>query len=251
MSGNNSPKLEDDSSMAEDKSKSGDDNNSPEADDNNSESGDDNKSDARDGKSESDANNDESDDDKSGSGDNNSEFEDEKSEHDNDGSFEPEDVPEKICALFKQLNPEHIINSIKEVVLGDIEHLVKMADDRELDASTIIMLFDEAMKTRTGKATIIALNAAALVVCIVMIVFPLPTAAPVLGALGFTEAGPAAGSIAAACQSTFGTNAMFSTLQSAAMAGYGAPVIAGVVQGAAAAGATFASFNLFEAFDGF
>ena len=44
---------------------------------------------------------------------------------------------------------------------------------------------------------------------------------------------------------------MFSTLQSAAMAGYGAPVVAGVVQGAAAAGATVASFNLFEAFDGF
>ena len=55
------------------------------------------------------------------------------------------------------------------------------------------MLFDEAMKTRTGHVTLIALAAAALVVCIVMLVYPMSVAAPFLGALGFTHAGPAAG----------------------------------------------------------
>lgn len=35
--------------------------------------------------------------------------------------------------------------------------------------------------------------AAALVVCIVMLVYPMSVAAPFLGALGFTHAGPATG----------------------------------------------------------
>lgn len=112
---------------------------------------------------------------------------------DENKSSEPENVPEHICALFHQLNPEHIINGIKKTVSGDIEHLFDMARSRELNAGTIIMLFDEAMKTRTGHVTLIALAAAALVVCIVMLVYPMSVAAPFLGALGFTHAGPAAG----------------------------------------------------------
>ncbi|KAI4758612.1 esterase [Aureobasidium sp. EXF-3400] len=44
--------------------------------------------------------------------------------------------------------------------------------------------------------------------------------------------------------SAYGVNAMFSTLQSAAMGGYGVPAVAGAVQGAAAAGAGFAAHNL-------
>lgn len=112
---------------------------------------------------------------------------------DENKSPEPENVPEHICALFHQLNPEHIINGIKKTVSGDIEHLFDMARSRELNAGTIIMLFDEAMKTRTGHVTLIALAAAALVVCIVMLVYPMSVAAPFLGALGFTHAGPAAG----------------------------------------------------------
>ncbi|TIA58972.1 hypothetical protein D6C76_10540 [Aureobasidium pullulans] len=194
---------------------------------------------------------------------------------DENKSSEPENVPEHICALFHQLNPEHIINGIKKTVSGDIEHLFDMARSRELNAGTIIMLFDEAMKTRTGHVTLIALAAAALVVCIVMLVYPMSVAAPFLGALGFTHAGPAAGSIAAAYQSTFGANAMFATLQSAAMGGYGTPVVVGCVQGtaaamagwgtpivigcvqgtaavgaAAAAGVAVHGFNMWKSFDG-
>lgn len=83
------------------------------------------------------------------------------------------------------------------------------------------------------------------------------------------------GSIAAAYQSTFGANAMFATLQSAAMGGYGAPVVVGCVQGtaaamagwgtpivigcvqgtaavgaAAAAGVAVHGFNMWKSFDG-
>lgn len=64
------------------------------------------------------------------------------------------------------------------------------------------------------------------------------------------------GSIAAAYQSTFGANAMFATLQSAAMGGYGTPVVVGCVQGTAAVGAAAAAgvavhgFNMWKSFDG-
>lgn len=49
---------------------------------------------------------------------------------------------------------------------------------------------------------------------------------------------------------------MFATLQSAAMGGYGAPVVVGCVQGTAAVGAAAAAgvavhgFNMWKAFDG-
>jgi len=44
-------------------------------------------------------------------------------------------------------------------------------------------------------------------------------------------------SLVAAFQSAWGVNALFSLLQSAAMGGYGAPIVAGVVQAASVAGA--------------
>ncbi|KAK7545633.1 hypothetical protein IWX49DRAFT_640369 [Phyllosticta citricarpa] len=59
---------------------------------------------------------------------------------------------------------------------------------------------------------------------------------PLLGMLGFTAAGPAAGSIAAAWQASIGPVAargFFATLQSAATGGYGAPVVGGVVRAVA------------------
>ncbi|KAI7479516.1 hypothetical protein KC351_g7509 [Hortaea werneckii] len=57
---------------------------------------------------------------------------------------------------------------------------------------------------------------------------------PLLGALGFTSLGPAAGTAAAWFQATFGTTAVFSTLQSYMMAGYGVPIVGGIVQAGAA-----------------
>ena len=44
-------------------------------------------------------------------------------------------------------------------------------------------------------------------------------------------------SLVASFQSSWGINALFSLLQSAAMGGYGAPIVAGAVKGAAALGA--------------
>ena len=43
-------------------------------------------------------------------------------------------------------------------------------------------------------------------------------------------------SLVAAFQSAWGVNALFSLLQSAAMGGYGAPIVAGVMKGASAVG---------------
>ena len=49
----------------------------------------------------------------------------------------------------------------------------------------------------------------------------------------FAFADLCAGSAAVAAQSTFGVGAVFSALQSAAMGGYGVPIVAGVVKGGA------------------
>ncbi|KAI7331323.1 hypothetical protein KC354_g18285 [Hortaea werneckii] len=57
------------------------------------------------------------------------------------------------------------------------------------------------------------------------------------GAFGFTGLGPAAGTAAAWLQAAFGTTAVFSTLQSYMMGGYGVSIVGGIVQaGAAVAG---------------
>ncbi|KAI1261478.1 hypothetical protein F5Y18DRAFT_198848 [Xylariaceae sp. FL1019] len=64
---------------------------------------------------------------------------------------------------------------------------------------------------------------------------PMAVAAPVLGVLGFGAAGPVAGGIAAGVQAGVGNvvaPSVFATLQSAAMGGYGAAVVGGVVQAA-------------------
>ncbi|KAI7233590.1 hypothetical protein KC330_g5278 [Hortaea werneckii] len=82
---------------------------------------------------------------------------------------------------------------------------------------------------------------AAQIICLVILAVPAIVTVPLLGALGFTSLGPAAGKYqgtAAACfQATFGTPALFSALQSYMMAGYGVPIVGGTVQaGAAVAG---------------
>ena len=73
---------------------------------------------------------------------------------------------------------------------------------------------------------------------------------PMLGILGFTRAGPAAGPAAAAAEAAIGPVAArggFATLQSAAMGGYGAAVVAGGTQaGALIASGAVAAWNYFE-----
>ncbi|THV64432.1 hypothetical protein D6D28_09910 [Aureobasidium pullulans] len=162
-------------------------------------------------------------------------------------SPQPDDTPESIWTLIKQLRFRDLINAIKQTVIAikqtvidDFQHLANVARGRKLSFETIALLVTEFVKTRTGRAIIIALVVVAFVVAVVILVYPMCVAAPFLGALGFTHAGPAAGSIAAAVQTPFGVGALFSTLQSAAMAGYGVAVVSGVVQSAAAAGVAFA-----------
>ncbi|KAI7511974.1 hypothetical protein KC347_g2921 [Hortaea werneckii] len=78
---------------------------------------------------------------------------------------------------------------------------------------------------------------AAQIIWPVILAVPAIIAMPPLGALGFTGIGPAAGTAAAWFQAAFGTNVVFSTLQSYMMGGYGVSVVGGIVQaGAAVAG---------------
>ncbi|KAI7375262.1 hypothetical protein KC336_g20024 [Hortaea werneckii] len=78
---------------------------------------------------------------------------------------------------------------------------------------------------------------AAQIIWPVILAVPAIITMPLFGALGFTGLGPAAGTVAAWYQATFGTTAVFSTLQSYMMGGYGVSVVGGIVQaGAAVAG---------------
>ncbi|KAF2753406.1 hypothetical protein EJ05DRAFT_541919 [Pseudovirgaria hyperparasitica] len=66
----------------------------------------------------------------------------------------------------------------------------------------------------------------------IMIFQPALIFGPLLSLMGFTAVGPAAGSLAAAWQASLGTVAggsLFAILQSAAMAGYGAVIVGGVL----------------------
>ncbi|KAF2465909.1 uncharacterized protein BDR25DRAFT_80967 [Lindgomyces ingoldianus] len=74
------------------------------------------------------------------------------------------------------------------------------------------------------------------IACATLFLVPSLIVAPVLSILGFTSVGVATGTIAAGVQSIIGpvmAGGMFATLTSAAMGGYGAATVAGVVSGAA------------------
>ncbi|KAM4060323.1 interferon-induced 6-16 family protein [Hirsutella rhossiliensis] len=78
-----------------------------------------------------------------------------------------------------------------------------------------------------------------------MVAAPALVATPLLGAAGFGAAGVTAGSAAAAVQSVMGSvvaPSLFSTLQSAAMGGYGVVVVHGAVQGLGALAAIIAGY---------
>ncbi|KAF2865081.1 hypothetical protein BDV95DRAFT_456288, partial [Massariosphaeria phaeospora] len=72
--------------------------------------------------------------------------------------------------------------------------------------------------------------------CIIIpIVFTAATPT-ILGAIGFSSAGPVVGSLAAAIQAQIGlvgAGSLFAIVQSAAMAGYGLPIVLGTVWGGA------------------
>lgn len=159
-------------------------------------------------------------------------------------------LPDGLHKLFTQVNLEDITKAITNVTLADFTHLINTAKGRELNAETVTKLYEEASKLHGAGTTLMA---AALVMFVIIFCFPMAVATPFLTALGVTNIGPAAGtdvhkslflkitdfavaSLVAAFQSAWGVNALFSLLQSAAMGGYGAPIVAGVVQAASAAG---------------
>ncbi|KAI4730228.1 hypothetical protein E4T49_02144 [Aureobasidium sp. EXF-10728] len=150
---------------------------------------------------------------------------------------------EDMWTLLKQLRICDFLTAIKQVVLGDFQRLVNVTKGRPLNFETVALLFKESIKTRTG---LTALNIFAVVVCIILLVYPMAIASPFLSAAGFTDAGPAAGSVAAATQATFGVGAVFSTLQSAAMAGYGVTVVATVAQATVIASTAIAAYKLWN-----
>ncbi|KAH0348892.1 hypothetical protein KCU83_g5926, partial [Aureobasidium melanogenum] len=154
-----------------------------------------------------------------------------------------DNVSEDIWTRIKQLRIRDLVNAIKQIVLNDFQHLINVARGRQLNLETAILLFKEFVKTRTGCAILITL---AVVIGITLFVYPMAVASPFLTTIGFTSAGPAGESVAAAAQSTLGVGAVFSTFQSAAMAGYGATIVAGVVQVAVIAVTAVAGYKLWN-----
>ncbi|KAF2158777.1 hypothetical protein M409DRAFT_61365 [Zasmidium cellare ATCC 36951] len=69
--------------------------------------------------------------------------------------------------------------------------------------------------------------------CLLVIVIPGVMATPALLGLGFGSGGPMAGWLAAAFQSMYGTPLAFSTLQSAAMGGWGVAIVNSIIQASA------------------
>jgi hypothetical protein len=108
-----------------------------------------------------------------------------------------------------------------------------------MDAAKVIV--DEAAQFASDHPW----QTAAMVGGIAIVAAPGLVAAPALGAAGFTSNGVAAGSVAAAVQSSLGSvvaGSTFATLQSAAAGGYGVVIVNGVIQVAGAAGVVAANY---------
>ncbi|CAD0092992.1 unnamed protein product [Aureobasidium mustum] len=128
------------------------------------------------------------------------------------------ELPEWLHQLLTQVNLEEITSAMENITLADFTRLVNIAKGQELNVTTITKLYEEASKL-SGAGT--ALIAAALVVAVIAFAFPMSVAAVFLTPLGFTMNNIAA-----------------------AMGGYGAPIVAGVVQGASAVSAGFSALKL-------
>ncbi|KAI4736069.1 hypothetical protein E4T50_13427 [Aureobasidium sp. EXF-12298] len=132
-------------------------------------------------------------------------------------------LPDSLRELFANVNLEDITKAITNVTLTDFNHLINVAKGRELNTDTVIKLYEEASKVHGAGS---ALMAAGLVISVISFCFPMAALSPISTALGFVGYGIAPTSLVAALQSVWGVNALFSLLQSAAMGGYGAPVVA-------------------------
>jgi hypothetical protein len=107
-----------------------------------------------------------------------------------DNAPEQEVAPENLWTHVKELEIHDLVNTINEIAVNDFQHLADVAKDQPLHLETFAMLCKEFIDTCTGRAI---LTTVAVVVCIIILVYPMAIASPFLGGLGFTSVGPAAG----------------------------------------------------------
>lgn len=103
---------------------------------------------------------------------------------------EQDGAPEDLWTLIQQLRIRDLVNAMKQITLDDIQHLTNVDRGRPLNLETFTLLCKEYSKTRTGCAT---LTTIAIVVCTIILVYPMVVASPFLNGLGFTDVGPATG----------------------------------------------------------
>jgi hypothetical protein len=99
-------------------------------------------------------------------------------------------LPGGLHGLFAKVNLQDITTAMRNITLADFNHLAEFAKGRELNADTISKLYEEARKLPGAGSTLMA---AALVILIIILCFPMAAVTPFLSLLGFTNLGPAAG----------------------------------------------------------
>ncbi|KAF1356867.1 hypothetical protein BDV97DRAFT_394746 [Delphinella strobiligena] len=137
-------------------------------------------------------------------------------------------------ATLNKIGLEDLKNAVPDISADTLKSLIQSIKERaeHLNAEDINNLWETAKELCRNNP----IQATILVLQVLILACPLLLTAPFLALLGFTGVGPLAGSIAASLQSAYGVNAIFSTLQSAAMGGYGASIVAGGVRAASFAG---------------
>jgi len=121
----------------------------------------------------------------------------------------------------RNLEPMDLASVPLEVVKGSLEWAYSNAHN--LPWGSLPEQAVEYIKAHPG-STAIQVASVSVAVC------PVLFAAPALGLIGFSSAGPVAGSAAAGYQSLYGATWLFSGMQSAAMHGYALPLVNSIVQ---------------------
>ncbi|KAI7911018.1 hypothetical protein M0657_011147 [Pyricularia oryzae] len=134
------------------------------------------------------------------------------------------EIAEKIAKLILRLVGQTVKLSSKAV--DGAKFLAEKVGENIPDAATQIA---QDIPTNYGKTAAVILGISG----IAMVAAPAVLTLPALGAVGFSASRPIAGSIVAAAQSGLGSvvaPSLFVTCQSAAMGGYGAATVFGLVQ---------------------
>ncbi|KAJ5894293.1 hypothetical protein N7495_005984 [Penicillium taxi] len=138
-------------------------------------------------------------------------------------------LPKEIKEAFRNICLEDLKKAIPNITTEDLKELAATIKNRteNISAEDINDLFAAAKEKCENNS----IQAAILGLQILIMVFPFAMITPLLAVLGFGSTGPVLGSLAAYFQSMYGVNAVFSLLQSAAMGGYGAPIVSNIARG--------------------